>query len=98
MDQLEAIDRLADEMIDNISFDLLDTREVIRYNPPARQVIINVSSASFQKIFQNYAHSPYLLYYLISSIYSAINYELEEVTDEDEMKFQARLMENFLPL
>jgi hypothetical protein len=59
-------------------------------------LMINYADPLVKKIADSLDDSPHMLYYLLSIIYSRINRDLLEITDEDEMNFQMIMLENLL--
>jgi hypothetical protein len=57
---------------------------------------INMKDPFVESIMDCMEESPHNLYYLLSVIYSTINKELRDITDEDEMKFQMIMLDNLL--
>jgi hypothetical protein len=80
---------------------LANTRVTSRGNAPAVTFgngILSINSADpfVKEITESLNDSPHKIYYLLSVIYSTINREVQEITDEDEMKFQVTMLENLL--
>ena len=49
-----------------------------------------------REVISRLDQEPQLLYYVLSVIYSTINRELLEITDQDELHFQMVMLENLL--
>jgi hypothetical protein len=80
---------------------LRESRVINRKDMPAityknDRLMINFADPLVKNVANSLDDSPGKLYYLLSVIYSTINREVLDITDEDEMKFQMVMLDNLL--
>ncbi len=88
--------KLSENIITNMKIESLKGEKAILFNKRKEEVTINSSHPLVKTIMDGFKKYPPLIYYLISIIYSTINRQLKEITDEDEMRFQMVMLDNLL--
>lgn len=86
--------KLSEYVLKNMRVQEVPDKSAIIFNRKKLLLTVNIKHPLVSVIMQKLDTEPHLLYYLISIIYSTINRELEEITDEDEIKFQRIMLEN----
>lgn len=88
--------KLSDNVLKDMSINPGDNKQPISFDKDRQLLVIYTSHPLIKAIMKESADNSPVIYYLLSLIYSTINRELLEITDEDEMKFQNVMLENLL--
>ena len=88
--------KLSDKVLRDMMIIDLEGKPSITFDKKKQLLTINSSDPFIKSIMDKLSDNKELIYYLLSVIYSTINKELLEITDEDEMRFQNVMLENLL--
>ncbi len=88
--------KLSDNVLKNMTVSSDDNRQPISFDKSRHLLVIYTSHPLIKAVIKESQDNVQIIYYLLSLIYSTINRELLEITDEDEMKFQNVMLENLL--
>ncbi|MCD4786172.1 MAG: hypothetical protein K8T10_20310 [Candidatus Eremiobacteraeota bacterium] len=88
--------KLSDSVLKNMIVGRFDEKFPVFFDRSIRLLSVNSAHPFIIKVMNGIDNEPDLMYYLVSLIYSTINKELKEITDEDEIKFQTSIFKNLL--
>lgn len=88
--------KISERILRNMKVKPEKSRPAVLFDRENHQVTINTEDPLVRKIMDLTRQNSRSIYYLLSLVYSTINRELLEITDEDEMKFQMIMLENLL--
>jgi len=88
--------KLSDSILKNMIIGRFEEKFPVFFDRSIRLLSINSGHPLIAGVMDKIDRDPDLIYYLISLIYSTINKELRDITDEDEIRFQSLILKNLL--